>query len=437
MQSHSTIEEAKETSSINLEYIKALKAASINLLYIKTDPFCEDWLNELKPDNRLYPSSLARFCAYYSITPEELSKLPVDDLKKKIRQYIAYLKKIARPESGKNHRNGQPISVNTVRPYVRGVQSFTEHLEITLPWAQMRKALPEEVPSLLRAYRREEVQQLLVLANERERVAILVMVSSGIRVGAFPELTFKNIIRLGPEYGGLAFLLVYGKSSKKYQYLSLLSPEALQAIDEYKALRERHGEKVGPDSALIIEDLWYRTEGQRKAVKSATIGDLVKKLIIKAKLPLEELQPDHAFRKFFNTSCVIAHIDNLYKETMLGHSIDLDDVYLDVDDPKFREEIVAEYKKVLYYITISDSSRGKLDEMKAKSELEEVKKNSAPRGLIESLERQVMELKEKQKVSDGEAFKRYILEWAESPEGKALFAKQERQRAEQAARQIG
>lgn len=377
-----------------MQIVLETEAPYIDLKWIKSDPFCQDWLDTLRPTNNQYPTGLLHFCRHYMMTPEQFAKLPIEELKERIRHHVKHMKKIARKTGGKNHRNGERISVNSVRSYAAGIQSFTTFLELPVSdeaWKNIKKLLPDEVPSNFRAYRQSEVGEILVIANEREKVIVLTMVSSGIRVGAFPELTFKNILRF-PELGDIAFLVVYGKSAKKYQYASLLSPEALQAIDEYKALRIKHGEKITEDSPLIIEDLWYRTKGQRKAIKSASIGEVVKKLLEKAKIDYDDLQPDHSCRKLFNTSCVVAHIDHRYKETMMGHSLDLDDAYLDVDDPKFRAEIVEEYRKVLPLITITDAAKAKLEQAKTKVELEEVKKNSAPREVIELMRLQIERL---------------------------------------------
>jgi hypothetical protein len=125
----SVIEAEKETPHFDLQYIQA-------------DPFCADWLDTLKPSTlRLYGTGLALFCRHYQMTPEEIAKLSLDELKKMIRHYLRNLKEHARQSGGKNHRNGQAISVNTVRPYIRGIQSFTEHLELPIVWKNIQKAL--------------------------------------------------------------------------------------------------------------------------------------------------------------------------------------------------------------------------------------------------------------------------------------------------------
>ena len=77
-----------------------------------------------------------------------------------------------------------------------GVQSFLDFNEIMLNWKKIAKYCPEEVSNNLRGYTREEIAKLLSEADLRDRCLILLMASTGIRVGAIKGLKIKHVRRL-------------------------------------------------------------------------------------------------------------------------------------------------------------------------------------------------------------------------------------------------
>jgi len=67
--------------------------------------------------------------------------------------YIIHLKKNAKQSVGKAKRG--EISVNSIRDYLHGIQSFLGFNEIMLNWKKIIKYCPEEVSNNLRGYTRE------------------------------------------------------------------------------------------------------------------------------------------------------------------------------------------------------------------------------------------------------------------------------------------
>jgi integrase len=100
--------------------------------------------------------------------------------------YIIHLKKVAKPSSGKARRG--ELSVNSVKTYLSGVHSFLEANDIVLNWKKIVKYYPEQVNNNLRAYTKEEISKLLSVGDLRDRCIILLMASTGIRVGAIKAL---------------------------------------------------------------------------------------------------------------------------------------------------------------------------------------------------------------------------------------------------------
>ena len=108
--------------------------------------------------------------------------------------YVIHLKKVAKQSAGKAKRG--EISVNSIKIYMAGVQSFLESNEIILNWKKIAKFYPEEVSNNFRAYTKEEIAKLLSVADLRDRCLILLMASTGIRVGAIKTLKIKHLKKL-------------------------------------------------------------------------------------------------------------------------------------------------------------------------------------------------------------------------------------------------
>src|ERR1051325_6903721 len=108
-----------------------------------------------------------------------------------------------------------------------------------------------------RAYSHPEISKLLEIADERSRVIILLMASSGIRIGAVPFIKLKDLDDMK--------LTVY--SSSKEEYFTFITPECKKAIDSYLDFRQRYGEKLTDESYLIIKQL-----NIRKVIKTRPVS---------------------------------------------------------------------------------------------------------------------------------------------------------------------
>jgi TolA-binding protein len=87
------------------------------------------------------------------------------------------------------------------------------------------------------------------------------------------------------------------------------------------------------------------------------INNQMRLLVRRAVLPFEELQPDHAFRKFFDTALMNSDVHPQFKEMMMGHSIRLDDIYYDKKNAVSSNKLRLEYMKATDALTINDEFR--------------------------------------------------------------------------------
>jgi integrase len=186
---------------------------------------CQIWLEGYNsPSTKMnYKVHLSLFCKYHNTDPDSLIQLKPEQIKTMALNYIIHLKKVAKQSSGKARRG--EISVNSIRTYLAGVQSFLEFNDIVLNWKKIAKYYPEQVTNNLRAYTREEIAKLLSIADLRDRCLILLMTSTGMRVGAIKSLKLKHITRLQEE-SNIGLLSVYPES-KDYRYNAIITPECI------------------------------------------------------------------------------------------------------------------------------------------------------------------------------------------------------------------
>jgi hypothetical protein len=213
---------------------------------------------------------------------------------------------------------------------------------------------------------------LLSVADPRDRCIILLMASSGIRVGAIETLKVKSVKRLDGEVG---IVTVYPES-KDSVYATLVTPEFLASLDEYLKYRKSQGEKVTGESWLIRDKFATFSKKTNKPTppSNKSINKQMRFLVRKAGLPLEDLQPDHSLRKFFNTPLMNSDVAYTFKELLMGHSVKLDNVYYDKDSEKSQQKILLEYMKAIDALTINDEYRLKKKIVEYEEKLKDVPK---------------------------------------------------------------
>jgi integrase len=314
---------------------------------------CKIWLEgyDSQATKKLYRVHLSLFCKYHNIDPDSLIQIKPEQIKTMVLNYIIHLKKIAKQSVGKAKRG--EISVNSIKNYLCGIQSFLDFNEIMLNWKKIVKYSPEEVTNNLRAYTRGEIAKLLSEADLRDRCLILLMSSTGIRVGAIKELKIKHLKKL--QESNIGIFSIYPQS-KNSRYNALLTPECMAALDEYFEFRKRQHEKIIQESYIIRDKFaaFSKTTNRAKPLSEATINKQMKFLITKAGLPYEQLQPDHSLRKFFNTALMNSDVAHSFKELLMGHSVKLDDVYYDKDNEISTRKLVVEYMKAVDALTINE-----------------------------------------------------------------------------------
>lgn len=363
---------------------------------------CNIWLEGFKSKStkRVYTIHLLLFCRFCTVTPDQLIMIDPGQLKIMVLNYIVNLKKIAKQIAGKPKPGS--LSVNSIKHYVTGIQSFLEFHEIILPWKKISKFYPEDVTNSYRGYTKEEITKLLSLADLRDRCMILLMASSGVRVGAIPSLRVSSLLKLDE---GVGFLTVY--PGTMHSYVTLVTSEFLATIEEYLEFRRRQGERVLAESPLIRDkfDTFGKTTNTAKAISELAINKQMRLLLKKAGLSFDQLQPNHSYRKFFNSCLLNSDVSYSFKELLMGHSVNLDRVYYDRNSEISRKKILFEYLKAVDALTISESYRLKreireYEEKKDVPKVEQLQAQLANRIVEEESIKRQMEKLQKEKQSE-------------------------------------
>ena len=252
-------------------------------------------------------------------------------IERKIIDYIEFLKK----EGKTNSR---------INVYITPVKSFYLINDVILNVKKIGKFLPENIKVKQdRAYTRQEIHALLVAADLRIKAVLYILASTGIRLGALPELRLRH-------YQDSKFTIYEGT---KEEYITFCTPECEESIDKYLDMRSRYGEKLTDKSYLIREQFDLRNPGKPKPFQRRTIQWKIYQLCSTTGIDKKNISVIHGFRKFFTTQLVNSKVNPEIREMLLGHKIGLAGVYY----KPTQEEIYQEYMKAINNLTINEENR--------------------------------------------------------------------------------
>jgi hypothetical protein len=269
------------------------------------------------------------------------------------------------------------LAPGSLRGHLAAVRSLLNYFELSLKWRRVYAAVPSGGHVALdRAPTVDEIRRLLGVCELRMKVAVLIMASSGMRVGGFDGLKIRDIVRLD---SGCGRILVY--AGEPEQYYSFISPEVLAFFEEYLELRRNAGEKLTPDSPVIRDKWSFQNRPNRidpaivKPLNSGAVRELITLLYRKAGVDRSvrrgrcEFQACHGFRKWFKTQAqqVIRNPEDV--EVLMGHRKSYYKPTL--------QHLEEEYLKALPYLTVAESEKLKREledrEVKHKGDFTELR----------------------------------------------------------------
>ena len=256
------------------------------------------------------------------------------------------------------------IRPGTVAFYLVSIRFFYTMNDIVLNWKKIAKVLPAPRKTTDdRPYTVEEISKLLEKADQRGRVVVLLMCSSGMREGAIAPIKLAHIAKMEEIYR----ITVYKNDPE--EYTTFCSPECAKAIDDYLAYRKRYGETLHP-SAPLIRQVFNKINpidsAKPKPLGVGSVENIIYRAIYDSGLREKknviagepryrhEVMQSHGLRKFFNTQVVVAGMPILYAEMLMGHKGGLAmQSYVKPSIGQLHEE----YMKVVDSVTIDQSQR--------------------------------------------------------------------------------
>ena len=138
-------------------------------------------------------------------------------------------------------RNNQ-VSYATIQFLVAPIFTFYQLNDVILNRKKVSRYMGEYKRVVKdHTYTTEQIQQALQTADVRVRMVILLLSSTGARIGSLPSLTLGNLTKI-PQYN--LYKLVFYEGTNNEYYTFTTRECALTGIDNYLSYRERCGEKI-------------------------------------------------------------------------------------------------------------------------------------------------------------------------------------------------
>ena len=292
------------------------------------------------------------------------------------------------------------MSFSGVKNYVTAIMSFYKINDQMLNSKKVGKFMPEQRRANKdKAYSHEQIHSLLDIADDRFRVIILLMASTGIRVGAIPELRIKHLQKVDKQND---IYKVTAYENSKDEYISFTTAEATKAIDRYLDFRKRYGEELNEDSPLIREQFNVKDPFVAKYPRQVNIQTLdriianlseragirkmqkIKGTDKKAGSIRHEIAVCHGLRKFFTNGLRKAGISHEVRWLLEGHNLKGNDSsYVRITE----DEMLAEYEKAVNNLTINEEHRLRM-------EVQSLKAKKDAQAEIQALQDQIKEMRE-------------------------------------------
>src|SRR5215203_1033821 len=375
------------------------------LMIVDNEPY-QNFINTLKSEytKKTYRKSLRNFLSFLNIQDYDCSKLLEYDIKtieNYIRDYILDMR---------TKRDLSPASIDC---HCAALKHFFDINDVDLRWSKKlikfkgskdddyyynnNNNKKKKTRNEIRAYTLEEIQKLFNSAqDQRTKIMIALMASSGIRIGTFLSLRIRNLIPI--DKYGIYQIIVYENTSS--QHYTFCSQECRKEIDNYLGYRKRNGEIMRPESPLIREQ--FNTRNRVGSAKPRFLSDrgLTKMIehVINVDAGIkynnnnnqnnndEEEQQDntisinttttttqtHSFRRFFETTAIKEGISPLYVNMLMNHDIGLEKSYFKptVNDLLEGSDKMPGYIQIMNAVTINEENRlsKQIQELKEKNE---------------------------------------------------------------------
>jgi len=311
-----------------------------------------NFINSIRaPHTRqLYKFCIEKFLSHYDIDLFSFLKLPQQEITNLVIKYLVDRK----------------ISRGYKRIVVSSIKHACEINDVILNWKKIKKFIGSEktgneTNGRDRGYEHEEIRKILDFVDQRIRTAVLILASSGMRIGALRSVKFGDLEKVNNFYK----IKVYSGEIEE-EYITFCTPECAKEIDTYIDFRKRYGEKITDDSFLFVKKFNIDFKGPRKGrqFSARSLHSIIEQNIRNS--GLRKVNPKntpfkrqtvpilHGFRKFFSSQLVEADLKTELRWLLEGHNLKGNDSnYVRVTEKRLQQE----YEKAIDLLTINEENR--------------------------------------------------------------------------------
>jgi integrase len=242
----------------------------------------------------------------------------------------------------KERFNQREITAGTIRNYVKSIKLFCQMADVSIAWEKITRGLPrarryadDRAPTI------EEIKKICKYPDRRIKPLVYTMVSSGIRVGAWDFLRWRDIQPIEQNGEIVAARMVVYAGQESDSYTSFITPVTYRELSDWLKYREESSEVITGES-WAMRDLWDTRVKISKGLvtipkRLTSVG--VKRFMERAiwaqglRKKLEEgkkrhpFPTNHSLRKYFKTRCELAGMKPINIENLMGHSTGVSDSY--------------------------------------------------------------------------------------------------------------
>jgi integrase len=285
------------------------------------DPDVARWVRRLEkgaPSTKdVWPRRLGAFCVQTKTTPKALLELQPRALVDLLDQFEA--------QERKRGARGSYVAFT-----VKVVRSWLRYGGRDIPRGAVKVKDADKVYEET-ALSRDQLRTVYNAATAREKVAVALMATAGLRPMVLGNYSGDDGLRLGdlPDVAvrgdelrvlkvPLRVVVRQDLSKAGHTYFSFLGTESADYLRTYLETRLRSGEKLGPDSAVIVPE-----RAKVPYIRTTNIGDLVRHALRAAELKNRPYVLRTTFAQRLLTAESAGKIPHAFAQFWMGHTGDM------------------------------------------------------------------------------------------------------------------
>jgi site-specific recombinase XerD len=265
------------------------------------------------------------------------------------------------------------ISYSTIRFLIAPIFTFYQLNDVVLNRKKVSRYMGEFKRVVKdKPYSTEQISQMLQNADQRMRMMILILCSTGCRIGSLADLTLGNLTRK-PEYGLYKITFYEGTNNEYYTFCTREC--AATGIDPYLEFRNRCGEHLSfdersqqwtPNNTPLFRTQFDHSDSLQArqpkpisihSLRTALASHLTKCGIRHYEHPLapkplgrirKSIPLSNGFRKRVISIFIEAQLSHEIRELIVDHDTHLDQNYYRPSE----DQVLAEYLKAEQMLTI-------------------------------------------------------------------------------------